>query len=94
MRKDGSVLKSITNDPSDDWFPHLSPDGKSFLYLSYAAGIEGHPRKKHLKLRLYSLNDGNSLKLLSLYGGQGTIAVPSWNKKGTQFAFVDVLQYA
>ena len=74
-------------------FSHPSPDGKFFLYLSYAAGIEGYPHNKHVKLRLYSLNDGNSLKLLSLYGGQGTIVVPRWNKKGTKFAFVDVLQY-
>ena len=94
MRKDGSDLQRMTNDPSDDWFPHSSPDGKSVLYLTYAAGTEGHPRNKHLELRLLSLNDGNSLKLLSLCGGQGTINVSSWNKNGTQFALVDVLQYA
>ena len=93
MRKHGLDLERMTNDPSDDWFPHPSSDGKSVLYLSYAAGTEGHPRNKYVELRLFSLNDGNSLKLLSLYGGQSAIYVSSWNKKGTQFAFVDVLQY-
>ena len=94
MLKDASDLERMTNDPSDNWFLLPSPDGKSVLYLSYAAGTEGHPRNKHVELRLFSLNDGNSLKLLSLSGGQGTINVASWNKKGTQFVFVDVLQNA
>ena len=83
MRKDVSDLERMTKDPSDDWFAHPSPDGKSVLYLSYAARTELHPRNKHVELRLFSLNDGNNLKLLSLYGGQGTINVLSWNKKGT-----------
>ena len=93
MRKNDSDLERMTNGPSDDWFPHSSPDGKFVLYVSYAAGTEGHPRNKHAELRRFSLNDRNSPKLLSLYGEQGTINVPSWNKKGMQFAFVDVLQY-
>ena len=94
MRKYVSDLERMTNDPSDNWFPQPSPDGKSLLYLSYAPGTGGHSRNIHVEFRKFSLNDGSSPKLLSLYGEQGNINVPSWNKKGMQFAFVDVLQYA
>ena len=62
MRKDGSDVERMTNDQSDDWFPHPSLDGKSFLYLTYAAGTGGDPRNKHAELRLFSLDDRNSQK--------------------------------
>lgn len=73
MRKDDSDLERMTTDLRNDWFPHPSPDEKSVLYLSYAAGTEGHLHNKQVKLRLFSLDYGNSLKLLSLYGWQGAV---------------------
>jgi hypothetical protein len=26
----------------EDWFPHISPDGKKLVFLSFPAGTEGH----------------------------------------------------
>ena len=72
MRKDVSDPERVTNDPSDNWCPHSSPDGKSLLYLSYASGTGGHPRNKHVQLQKFSLNNGSSPKSFSLYGEQGT----------------------
>ena len=46
----GSDLERMTDDCSDDWFPHPSPDGKHVLYLAYEAGTEGHPRNKDVEL--------------------------------------------
>ena len=92
MRHDGSDLERMTDDCSDDWFPHPSPDGKHVLYLAYEAGTEGHPRNKDVELRLLSLSEGKTRTLLPLFGGQGTINVPCWNPSGTGFAFVDVLK--
>ena len=61
MRKGGSDLERMTSDPSDHWFLQPSPDEKSVLYLSYAAGTEGYPCNEHLELRLFLLHDGRIL---------------------------------
>jgi Tol biopolymer transport system component len=39
-------------------------------------------------LRLMSLGDRKITILAKLFGGQGTINVPSWSPDGTQLAFV------
>jgi len=39
-------------------------------------------------LRLMSLKDGKITVLAKLFGGQGTINVPSWSPDGTKVAFV------
>jgi Tol biopolymer transport system component len=39
-------------------------------------------------LRLMSLKDKKITVLAKLFGGQGTINVPSWLPNGQQFAFV------
>ena len=35
MSPNGSDQEQITFDESNDWFPHISPDGKWILYLSF-----------------------------------------------------------
>jgi TolB protein len=34
MRPDGSERTRLTNSPTVDWFPHLSADGRTAVYLS------------------------------------------------------------
>jgi TolB protein len=91
MRPDGSDQQQVTVDPQyADWFPHPSPDGKWLVWISFDATVEGHPPYKDVVLRLMPLGDPRSTPrvLFPLFGGQGTMNVPSWSPDSTQFAFV------
>jgi Tol biopolymer transport system component len=56
--------------------------------LTYDASVTGHPENKDVMLRLMSLKDKKVIVLAKLFGGQGTINVPSWSPDGRQLAFV------
>jgi len=88
MNSDGSDQVQITNGELNDWFPHLSPDGTKMVFLSYPKEVEGHPENKDVQLRLMTLADSKITVLAKLFGGQGTINVPSWSPDGTKLAFV------
>ena len=90
MRPDGADQEQMTFDDSNDWFPHPSPDGKWIVFISYDKSIDAgaHPADKDVKLRIMSSNGGEVSELLSLFGGQGTINVPSWSPDSSQIAFV------
>jgi TolB protein len=91
MKPDGSGQEQITKDDQyNDWFPHISPDGKTIVIISYGLDIssDDHPFYKHVYLRTMNL-DGSNLKVIAyLYGGQGTINVPSWAPDSKRLAFV------
>lgn len=88
MRPNGSEQTPITNDDYNNWFPHISPDGRWMVILSYDKSVEGHPQNKDVMLRLRSMSDGKITVLTKLFGGQGTINVPSWAPDSKQLAFV------
>lgn len=88
MRADGSDQEQVTFGEENDWFPHLSPDGERMVFLTYDASVTGHPENQDVKLRMMSLKDKKISVLAKLFGGQGTMNVPSWSPDGSRFAFV------
>jgi Tol biopolymer transport system component len=89
MAADGSRQEQVTHDEEwADWFPHPSPDGRSVVFLSYDKSVKGHPFGKDVVLRLVPLAGGTPVIVARLFGGQGTINVPSWSPDSTRFAFV------
>jgi TolB protein len=88
MHADGSAQEQITFDNSNDWFPHFSPNGKWMVFLSYASDVQGHPPNKNVQLRLRNTRTGKISVLVKLFGGQGTINVPSWSPDSKKIGFV------
>jgi hypothetical protein len=92
MHTDGSAQEQITSDDFNNWFPHISPDGRWLVFLSYGAEVAGHPENKDVTLRIVPLEDdkphGKIATLAKLFGGQGTINVPSWSPDSRHLAFV------
>ena len=88
MRTDGSHQEQITSDQYNNWFPHPSPDGKWIVFLSYEPDVKGHPENKDVMLRLMPAGGGEIRVLAKLFGGQGTINVPSWSPDSSTIAFV------
>jgi TolB protein len=89
MRPDGSEITRLVTSQAVDWFPHISPDGRSCVYLSYPPGTAGHPA--NLEVRLMVVHDGQWERpalAASLLGGQGTINVNSWSPDSQRFAYV------
>jgi len=88
MKPDGSDQEQVTSDEFNNWFAHPSPDGKWIVFLSYDKDVTGHPENKPVRLRLMSLAGGPIQDLARLFGGQGTMNVPSWSPDSRQLAFV------
>ena len=88
MKADGSGEEQVTSDDSNNWFPHPSPDGKWLAFLTYGKEVTGHPENKDVMLRLMPVGGGEIKVIAKLFGGQGTINVPSWSPDSKQLAFV------
>lgn len=87
MRPDGSGIEQLTHDERVNWFPHISPDGSQVVYISFPPMTLGHPADLDVIIRLLGA-DGLGTDLVHLFGGQGTINVPSWSPDSTRFAYV------
>ena len=88
MKADGSEQERVLTDETNDWFPHISPDGQWMVFLSYEKDVTGHPAEKDVMLQLMSMTDKKVHVLAKLFGGQGTINVPSWSPDSKKVAFV------
>jgi TolB protein len=90
MNPDGSEQEQLTSDEYNDWFPHVSPDGKQIVFLSFLPDVraDDHPFYKHVYIRMMPAEGGTPEVIAYLYGGQGSINVPSWSPDGKQIAFI------
>lgn len=90
MKPDGTAREQLTFDEYHNWFPHISPDGKWIAYISFPPDIapNSHPSYKRVTLRLMPVAGGAPKVIAYLYGGQGTINVPSWSPDSKRIAFV------
>jgi WD40 repeat protein len=90
MKPDGSGREQITFDKFNNWFPHISPDGKWIVIISFPSDVDpnSHPSYKRVMLRIMPVSGGEPKALAYLYGGQGTINVPSWSPDSKKIAFV------
>jgi TolB protein len=98
-----AAAERITSDDLEDWFPHISPDGKRMVWLSFPKGTRDHNgRIEGVQLRMANVPPGlpgagllvdpiaagGILTLTTFFGGQGSINVNSWSPDSKQFAYV------
>ena len=90
MQPDGSHPEQLTDDGFNNWFPHVSPDGRWIAFLSYGPEVkpDEHPYYRQVYLRLMPAGGGQPRVIAYVFGGQGTINVPSWSPDSTRIAFV------
>ncbi|WP_372595241.1 TolB family protein [Actinotalea sp.] len=84
---DGGEPEQLTFDERVNWFPHPDPDGRRIAYVSFPPGTLGHPADLEVIVRVLE-DDGTVRDLTALFGGQGTMNVPSWSPDGRRLAFV------
>ena len=90
MTKDGGNQEQVSFGPYNDWFAHISPDGQKIVYVSYPASIpsNSHPHNQRVLIQIQPTNSNKSMVLAYIYGGQGTMNVPSWSPDSKKIAFV------
>lgn len=91
MNRDGTGITQITDNRANNWFPHVSPDGKRVVYLTFREGeLEPHEHLPNMQVQLHMMDydGGNQRLLLEFFGGQGSINVNSWSPDSRQVALV------
>ena len=90
MDADGNNPTQLTFDEYNDWFPHVSPDNRWIVFISFPSDVPAsdHPFYKRVYLRIMSVEELKPQVIGYLYGGQGTINVPSWSPDSKKIAFV------
>ena len=91
MNADGSGQQQMTFEDQNNWFGHISPDGKKVVNIAYSKdGLDPqqHLPNMHVSLWLMNADGSERRKILDFFGGQGSINVNSWAPDSKKFAFV------
>jgi Tol biopolymer transport system component len=90
MDPDGKNQIQLTFDDLNNWFPHVSPDNRWLVFISFPKEVPAdlHPFYQRVYLRMMPIQGGEVKVIGYLYGGQGTMNVPSWSPDSKKIAFV------
>ena len=89
-RANGSDPRQLTHDSDHAWFPHVSPDGNSLVYLAlpHDANPEAPDGYQRVALKLLPLAGGGAKTIAHFYGGKGSLDSSCWSSDSSQIVFV------
>jgi TolB protein len=87
-----ALTERVTDDEGQNWWPHLSPDGKWIAVLQYAPGVQGRASMVDATIRLLPVPSskavpGKSVEVARLKGGLGSFARNAWSPDSKNIAF-------
>lgn len=85
---DGSQAEQFTPNDYSNVEPHVSPDGKYLLYLSYSKEYERLSEGMPVELRLMLLSDKTVKTLATFVGGPESLGPEPWSPDGKRAVFV------
>lgn len=90
MKPDGSGKEQLTFDAYNNWFPHISPDGKWMAFISFPpeTRLNTHPYYTRVMIRLMPVAGGAPRAIAYAYGGEGTLDENSWSPDSRHLSFV------
>jgi TolB protein len=90
MDADGKNQVQMTTGELNKWFPHISPDNKWIVYIAFPKEVpaDKHPFYERVYICLMPAAGGEPKVIACLYGGQGTMNVPSWSPDSKRIAFI------
>lgn len=93
---DDKLTEKVTHGDMQDWFPHISPDGRWLYIISYPMD---HPDHTYIgdgmKIRLLRLENGVGAKgaelitVRTFFGGQGSANTGGWAPDSKKFAWTE-----
>jgi hypothetical protein len=86
MKSDGSEPAQLTNDDNNNWFPHLSSNDGSVLFVTYPKTVTGDMANSDVQIRRLNLGTGALDQMGRVVGGPAS--APSWSPNNMQITFV------
>jgi hypothetical protein len=93
---DDKLAEQVTFGDTQDWFPHVSPDGKWLYTISYPIDHADHQFiGDGIKIKLLPLENGVGVKgaelttVRTFYGGQGSGNTGGWAPDSKKFAWTE-----
>jgi len=80
--------EQITSDEFNNLSPHLSPDGKFLVFLSYPKTFNSVAEAQDVELRIMSIADRHVKTLAPFVGGQGSLGTQPWSPDGRRVVFI------
>ena len=87
-RVDGTSPEQLTSDDQSNWYPHVSPDGKTMVFVTSAKSTSDRLANGDLTLRRMNLTDKTVDVLTAFFGGSGSLNAAPFAPTGQHLAFV------